>query len=161
VTGQLWNALGYSQAYHPFLIQPARWGGVYLVSFLIVAINAVVTLLVLSRTRWTIAAAVLTTLAVALVIGDAAFSDTIVDYVYSAEDDVSVVAVQPNVPLTTVKTVAELKALRERHVTLSVNGLKTLGARNVPELVIWPESPMNFEYGSDRSFREFVADFTQ
>src|SRR6267378_7114066 len=37
VTGQLWNALGYSQAFHPFLIQSARWGGVYAVSFLIVA----------------------------------------------------------------------------------------------------------------------------
>ena len=31
VTGQLWNALGYSRAYHPFLIQSARWGGVYAV----------------------------------------------------------------------------------------------------------------------------------
>ena len=46
VTGQLWNALGYSQAYHPLLIQPATWGGVYAVSFLIVAINAVVALLI-------------------------------------------------------------------------------------------------------------------
>jgi apolipoprotein N-acyltransferase len=27
VTGQLWNAIGYSQAYHPLLIQTARWGG--------------------------------------------------------------------------------------------------------------------------------------
>jgi apolipoprotein N-acyltransferase len=33
VTGQLWNALGYSQAYHPAFIQPAKWGGVYAVSF--------------------------------------------------------------------------------------------------------------------------------
>src|SRR5712692_1560687 len=39
VTGQLWNALGYSQAFHPFLIQPARWGGVYAVSFLILTAN--------------------------------------------------------------------------------------------------------------------------
>ena len=160
VTGQLWNALGYSQAYHPFLIQPARWGGVYLISFLIVAINSAVALLVLRRTRWTIAAAVLTTLAVAFVIWDALARNTIVDYIYSAEDDVKVVAVQPNVPMTTVKTVDELKALRERHVTLSVNGLKSLGDAG-PRLVIWPESPMNYEYGSDRSFREFVADFTQ
>src|ERR1041385_4821213 len=161
VTGQLWNALGYSQAYHPFLIQPARWGGVYLISFLIVAINSAVALLVLRRTRWTIAAAVLTTLAVAFVIWDALARNTIVDYIYSAEDNVKIVAVQPNVPMTTVKTVDELKALRERHVTLSVNGLKSLGDASGPRLVIWPESPMNFEYDSDQSFREFVADFTQ
>src|SRR6185503_2743896 len=35
VTGQLWNALGYSQAYHPTVIQAASWGGVYAVSFLV------------------------------------------------------------------------------------------------------------------------------
>src|SRR5215211_2895000 len=38
VTGQLWNALGYSQAYHSHLIQSATWGGVYAVSFFIVVI---------------------------------------------------------------------------------------------------------------------------
>src|SRR5258708_34907963 len=33
ITGQLWNAIGYSQAqtYDSLLIQPARWGGVYAV----------------------------------------------------------------------------------------------------------------------------------
>jgi len=161
VTGQLWNALGYSQAYHPFLIQPARWGGVYLVSFLIVAINAVVALLVLRRTRWTITAAALTTLAIALVLLEALYSDAIVDYVHSVDDDVSVVAVQPNVPMTLVKTVDEMKALRERHVSLSVNALQSLRGRPGPRLVIWPESPMNFTYAGDRSFQEFVADFTR
>src|SRR5262245_11478906 len=30
VTGQLWNAIGYSQAFHPSLILLARWGGVYM-----------------------------------------------------------------------------------------------------------------------------------
>src|SRR5207302_604721 len=39
VTGQVWNALGYSQAFHPMLIQPARWGGVYAISFLILTTN--------------------------------------------------------------------------------------------------------------------------
>src|SRR5437667_10744 len=40
VTGQLWNALGYSQAFHPMLIQTARWGGVYAVGFLVISANA-------------------------------------------------------------------------------------------------------------------------
>jgi apolipoprotein N-acyltransferase len=161
VTGQLWNALGYSQAFHAFLIQPARWGGVYLISFLIVAINAAVALLVLRRTRWTIAASALTTLAVALVIVEAVFNWTVVDYVPSVEDNIRVVAVQPNVPMNIVKTVEELKELRERHLSLSTNALKNLGDRTGPRLVIWPESPMNFTYASDRSFQEFVTDFTR
>src|SRR6185295_10177432 len=105
VTGQLWNALGYSQAFHPFMIQSARWGGVYLISFLIVAINATVALMVLRRTRWTIAASVITTIAVALVMVEGIFNSTITDYIYSVDDDVKVVAVQPNVPMNITKTV--------------------------------------------------------
>ena len=50
VTGQLWNAIGYSQAYYPLLIESAGWGGVYAVSFLIVAINSSIALLVVKRT---------------------------------------------------------------------------------------------------------------
>src|SRR5581483_6899276 len=42
ITGQLWNALGYSQAFHPLMIQTARIGGVYFVTFLIVATSAAV-----------------------------------------------------------------------------------------------------------------------
>src|SRR6266480_5121853 len=38
LTGQLWNSVGYSQAFHPALIQAARWGGVYAVGFLIVLV---------------------------------------------------------------------------------------------------------------------------
>src|SRR5712691_1743564 len=49
VTGQIWNALGYSQAFHPSLIQSARWGGVYAVSFLIVLTNAAITYLLIRR----------------------------------------------------------------------------------------------------------------
>src|SRR5882724_926888 len=49
-TGQLWNALGYSQAFHPFLIQSARWGGVYMVSFLVVAVNVSFALVLLRGT---------------------------------------------------------------------------------------------------------------
>src|SRR6266478_4612109 len=49
VTGQLWNALGYSQAFHPVLIQSARWGGVYVLSFLVMTANTAVTFALLNR----------------------------------------------------------------------------------------------------------------
>jgi apolipoprotein N-acyltransferase len=57
VTGQLWNALGYSQAYNPLLIQAATWGGVYAVSFLILIINSAIVLLMIRRDKWAFAAA--------------------------------------------------------------------------------------------------------
>ena len=159
VTGQLWNALGYSQAYHSFLIQSANWGGVYAVSFLIVAINAVVALLILSRSKLSIAAAALTTLAVVFVILDdplrpreSYLSDALI---------VHVVAVQPNVPMNAVKSIEETKALIERHVSLSTKAVASFGNLEGPRLVIWPESPMNFTYASDKSFQEFVASFAR
>src|SRR4030095_10690178 len=49
VTGQLWNAIGYSQAFHPNLIQSARWGGVYVLSFLIVVANSAIAYALLRR----------------------------------------------------------------------------------------------------------------
>jgi apolipoprotein N-acyltransferase len=32
---------------------------------------------------------------------------------------------------------------------------------NVPRLVVWPESPMNFTYASDKTFQDLVAKFTR
>jgi apolipoprotein N-acyltransferase len=158
VTGQLWNALGYSQAYDPFLIQSAMWGGVYLISFLIVAINTIIALLITSRTRWTITASSLMFLAVSFVILDAqlhGISDFTSDGI-----NVRVVAVQPNVPMKAVKSVEETKELLERHLSLSTSALNRYPGYS-PTLVIWPESPMNFTYGSDSAFRELVANFTR
>ncbi|HYV09751.1 MAG TPA: apolipoprotein N-acyltransferase, partial [Pyrinomonadaceae bacterium] len=55
----------------------------------------------------------------------------------------------------------EINALVERHVALSTKGLAEPSDAQGPRLVIWPESPMNFTYASDKTFQEFVANFTQ
>ena len=160
VTGQLWNALGYSQAFHPMLIESAAWGGVYAVSFLIVAINSAVALLIISRTKLSIAMA----LVVAVIVFSLSDSFTPPpddSYIRQPERGVNVVAVQPNVPMTPGKSADEIKALIERHVALSTQGLATLGDAQRSRLVIWPESPMNFTYSTDKSFQEFVANFTR
>jgi apolipoprotein N-acyltransferase len=158
VTGQLWNALGYSQAYHNQIIEPATWGGVYAVSFLLVAINAALALLIIHRTALSIALAVLIMFGVAAVIRGS-LPGSIDRPVEHLERLVKVVAVQPNVPMNPVKSTEETKALIERHVALSTKGLASDG-QGVP-LVIWPESPMNFTYASNKTFQEFVAGFTK
>ena len=159
VTGQLWNALGYSQAYHPMLIEAAAWGGVYAVSFLIVAINSVAALLIISRTKLSIAAAIVVAFAVFLI--SDSFTPPTESYVQQTERGVNVVAVQPNVPMAPGKSAEEIQALIERHVSLSTQALATLGDAQGPRIVIWPESPMNFTYANDKSFQEFVANFTR
>ena len=158
VTGQLWNALGYSQAYNPALIQSANWGGVYAVSFFIVTINSLVALLILRRTRVTVVTAVLMWAAVLFVNVSSSpnFSN------YSSDTlGTNIIAVQPNVPMNPVKSAGEIEALVQRHVSLSQTALARLGNAAGPRIVIWPESPMNFTYSSDKALQEFVANFTR
>ena len=160
VTGQLWNALGYSQAYHPLLIQPANWGGVYAVSYLIVTINSIVALLIIHRTKWSITVVATTALVVFYVIVFSKYLPT--EPMPTSEGLlVYVVAVQPNVPMNAGKSAEEIKALIDRHVSLSTEALKPLPDYASQRLVVWPESPMNFTYASDKSFQEFVAKFTR
>ena len=162
VTGQLWNALGYSQAFHSFLIQPARWGSVYAVSFLIVAVNSVVALLILRRTRWTIAAVLVMMLAVVFVTYASRGTEVMLRRgKLSTDRDLQIVVVQPNVPMTAVKSVEETNELIERHFALSTRGLQSFGNTPNPKLVIWPESPMNFSYSSDKALQERLANFTK
>ena len=159
VTGQLWNALGYSQAYHPYLIQPASWGGVYAVSFLIVAINSAVVLVIIRRTIRTAASALLILLVVGFVMSH---SRELPDAGRTSDSSpVHVVALQPNVPMSVDKTAEEINALRERHVALSNKGLASLPNDGSPRLVVWPESPMNFSYASDKTFQDWVANFAR
>jgi apolipoprotein N-acyltransferase len=162
VTGQLWNAIGYSQAevFGGVLIQPARWGGVYGVGFLIVAVNASIAFALLRTNLKTFA------IAAAVVVGSGvvlflAFIDGDRQSHSGVLPSLHVIAIQPNVPMTIVKTVEETKALLDRHLVMSVKALNELPKDNVPRLVVWPESPMNFTYANDASFRDLVTRFTR
>jgi apolipoprotein N-acyltransferase len=165
VTGQLWNALGYSQAYNHLLIQAATWGGVYAVSFIIVIVNSAIALLLVKRDKWTITAAaamityVLLAIPLSYYLSDADYRGSRFDSL--APPSVYVVSVQPNVPMTAVKTPDEIRELLERHFTLSNSGLQV--SRDLPGsiLVVWPESPMNFTYASDKALQERLANFTR
>ncbi|HET8783132.1 MAG TPA: apolipoprotein N-acyltransferase [Pyrinomonadaceae bacterium] len=159
VTGQLWNALGYSQAFHPLLIEPASWGGVYAVSFLIVVVNSAI-VLVLTKPEGRRVAAALPL--IAFVFGSMPLSALVSNprlWLSDYHPSVCVVAVQPNVPMT-FKSPEEMKQLLERHLSLSLSGLKQCPGDAKQRLVIWPESPMNFTYAIDRTFQELVRRFS-
>lgn len=157
-TGQLWNAIGYSQAYHPQLIWTARFGGVYAVGFMILLVNAVIAYAIIQRTRRSFLVA-LATLIVVSTLGVYGNSGTNRPTATAAE--AYVVAVQPNVPMTLVKSVAEMRQLADHHFTVSEQALNTLSQDGKTRLVIWPESPMYFSYGSDGLLRERIANFAK
>ena len=160
VTGQLWNAIGYSQAFHPELIRLARIGGVYAVGFLIVTVNAAVAYALVRRRARAVAWA-------ALIIGGVFVVVFISNGVQSLSDKrveqpaLTVVALQPNVPMDPVKSPQQLDDLVALHLVNSENALRELPHDDALRLVIWPESPMNFSYGTDSQFRDLVTRFAQ
>jgi len=162
VTGQLWNALGYSQAFQPLLIQPARWGGVYAVSLLIVTANVALTFALLNRRLKRLAVSVALLVSILLVIGAASFGGARNHEIHQREPAQIVIAVQPNVPMEGSDDPAAMEQLLNRHLDLSAQGLLKV-PRNLSSgvLVIWPESPMNFSYSRDPHLREVVANFAR
>ena len=157
ITGQLWNALGYALAYKPSLIQPASWGGVYAVSFLLVAINAALTFVLVRRTFKGAIVTVGILGAVVVVI----FAASLKSQVRPVADPNApfIVALQPNVPMALVKSTAEMQTLIDRHVSMTEAALNSLPQPSQTRLVIWPESPMNFDYGTDTQLRELLLNF--
>jgi apolipoprotein N-acyltransferase len=161
VTGQQWNALGYSQAFHPLLIQPARWGGVYTISFLLLAVNVAVAFIVIRRSALAVipsfAILILTALALA-----GAFGQVISEPVLGNATSTFVIAVQPNVPMEGPDDPPAMEQLLNRHIGLSLQGLRKVPANvSAARLVIWPESPMNFSYSRDPHLRDVVTRFAQ
>jgi apolipoprotein N-acyltransferase len=161
VTGQLWNAIGYSQAYHPMLIQSARWGGVYAVGFFIVMVNAAFAFVLWRRSTRALGMSVLAISLAGIFLVISNQSRRLVELVPLENADAIVIAVQPNVPMDLVKTNEEIERLTARHFEMSEAALRQLPENGKPRLVIWPESPMNFVYGTDNRLRERLATFAK
>jgi apolipoprotein N-acyltransferase len=184
-TGQLWNAVGYSQAFHPALIQPATWGGVYAVGFLLVAVNASVALVLVHRNARAFNLATLMLIAVGLVF---ALTESIdfTDHNFDSSEPAAytvVIAVQPNVSVNFGRSTEENATLVNRHLTMSADALRaweqeqeaeakreiersaSSGTRayiyDPPRVVVWPESPMNFAYARDAEFQTLVGGFAR
>ncbi|HKO96726.1 MAG TPA: apolipoprotein N-acyltransferase [Pyrinomonadaceae bacterium] len=158
VTGQLWNAIGYSLAFQTNLIQVARYGGVYAVGFVLVMVNALSAYVVIkNRLRATAVSALLLLIVCAVVL----LTDRGVPPLQSAPGDAIVVAIQPNVPMSLVKSTEEMTSLNTRHFEMSAAALAGLENDGSPRLLVWPESPMNFTYGKDTFLRERLKQFAE
>lgn len=171
LTGNNWNAIGYSQAFRAEIIQPASIGGVYLISFLIALLNAFIAFkfykIVLSEKSdkdeakmkhrdWIILASVLFLVILLFTVAKLPNS---AEKVSEKIDSGWVVAVQPNVPMSGI-TLEKFEQLLKRHIELAEIELKKLPAdRRMPTTVIFPESPMIFQYGRDEELQQFLRDF--
>jgi apolipoprotein N-acyltransferase len=157
VTGNNWNAIGYSQAFDPLLVKFGSYGGVLLVSFICVAFNAFFTMPIVKRTKqfWSFAALLPLTAIAFFLLGTNPNSTT-------GSIEANVIAVQPNVPMSGVKY-EERASFRERHVQLAEEALQKIERQQPgkPTIIIFPESPMIFLYSEDAELREFLKRFAR
>lgn len=161
VTGLGWNAIGYSQAFHPMLIPSARWGGVYAVGFLLLTVNASIAFALLQRNRFKVALSV-AVLAATGVVMSASYFNAALETPLSSEPHHPMVAVQPNVPMEGADDSTSQKQLLDRHLELGRTGLHDARDDYSHEsLVIWPESPMNFSYSRDSQLRDALSTFAR
>ena len=169
ITGLDWNALGYSQAFHPMMIwspqpamiQLAKFGGVYAVTSLIVLTSAALAYPLVRGGRRSLIVSALVLVCLALIIVLSNPRSVMVHRLIDFTNDTLIVAVQPNVPMTRGGERAYSQLL-ERHVQLSQTALASDSARQFKRrMIIWPESPMNFSYSLDPELQNTIARFAQ
>ena len=167
LTGNNWNAIGYSQAFKVGIVQLATVGGVYAVGFLLLLFNSYVAFKLLQfigltrngpdlkQKDWIVLATVF--FFVVFLFGLSELTAAPARPKQNIENNV--IAVQPNVPMNGL-TFEKYQQLLERHLELSENALQQRPANDPPATtVIFPESPMIFQYGRDRDLQKFLRDF--
>ncbi|HJQ23142.1 MAG TPA: apolipoprotein N-acyltransferase [Blastocatellia bacterium] len=159
ITGVGWNALGYSQAFQPSVIGMARLGGVYVVSALLVAASTALVFGVIYFERRR-GFAVLTTVIVLAIIA-VLYGERLRAAPTAATGSVEVAVIQPNVPVNGDWSDERfVEQMLTQHFRLSEQALQSNGEKPAG-VVIWPESPMNFEYDRDPLLQQRIGAFTR
>ena len=168
LTGNNWNAVGYSHAFKTSYLFFASFGGVYLISFFILLANAAITIYITrkinSRKLWHFDDWLVFVLLFIAIFLPLFFSPK--NAIQSSNTNrVNIIGVQPNVPMSGLD-LKKWKYLRQRHIELAESALQKLenerqrtNDKEQKTIVIFPESPMNFMYARDREFQEFIGRF--
>jgi apolipoprotein N-acyltransferase len=162
ITGNNWNALGYSQAFMWPSIRIADLGGVYLVGFVPAAIG---TWFKWTFFKWPRAGRLIPSLGLILSFPLLLFYSEYRGLSEIGIASATVIAVQPNVPMAGL-TYEKWQSLREQHVRLAEGAMEKLKeqqtlSKDLPVTVIFPESPMNFMYETDEETRAFIDGFAR
>ncbi|MCO6512223.1 MAG: apolipoprotein N-acyltransferase [Aridibacter famidurans] len=167
ITGNNWNAVGYSQAFNPGLIQNASIGGVYLTGFTVVLSSTLVVFVIEAARQMRTDESKAPKAAMGFAAGLLIVSGGLlvipgVELSVRAERPIvsEMIAVQPNVPMAGLDF-SKWRALRKRQTDLAESKLDAIDERERPVTVVLPESPMNFQYALDPEFRSFIDGFAK
>jgi apolipoprotein N-acyltransferase len=185
LTGNNWNAIGYSQAFatNSWLaittVQAAFLGGVWVSSAYVLLVNYVAGLIFFYVARLfargqedmpAVGLRVIIPVTILVVIIVPVFIGLLSLAMFGEPTSKSkpreigrVVALQPDVPMDAL-TLEKWRQMRQRHVELAEAALAKLNDLRsttdyLPTTVIFPESPMNFMYEDDPETQEFINSF--
>lgn len=175
ITGNNWNAIGYSQAFGEFGIRAAGIGGVLLVSWMCIVGNCALFSVInglsysfLPSRRRVGFVIVVSLFGLLCVINPVLWLTAMVNgSAISSSTDAVIVAVQPNVPMSNLTSNSLLNLRESQAGSAEAAKMEYLGRRENrggdphPILVVFPESPMNFMYNDDREFQQFIGDFAR
>ena len=169
LTGNNWNAIGYSQAFEFLVNGFPSIGGVYLVSWMIAASNFLILGVIftfLGRRQHVVYFAIVFILLVGMFIAAPYhFPECLsgcADLLHTS--DSKVIAVQPNVPMSGLDP-KKWNELRDQQIALAEKVISAERARgksdkqNSSTTVILPESPMNFQWDEDADFQKYISEF--
>lgn len=158
ITGVTWNVFGVSQVSNPFIINPARFGGAYLISAFIISVSAIIVLLLKYKDRACLRATVILILAASslyLISGTA--NNEGGEQRRSLDMQVTALGVQPNIsPDSTASDETHLDYVIKK----SREGLKMAQGQS-PDLILWAESPMTIwdnDQVTNQKLKEFTAE---
>jgi apolipoprotein N-acyltransferase len=173
LTGNNWNAIGYSQAFATisFPLKYSSIGGVLIVSFIVTLQNSIYFNLLpnivyrSSQKKYWVSILIWVLIIPAFITLSSTFTNEPIpfnelEYTEKQKSEVKIIAIQPNVP-TAGLNLETWKKLRQRHIELAeleTNKLKTQNSE-LKTIIVFPESPMNFEYAKDTEMRQFFKDF--
>ncbi len=164
ITGNNWNAIGYSQAFASGIVWLSSVGGIYLISFAVVAWNALIAFSVIrflakgSDVKRSLAASA----AGLIVLASAIFGLVrLREPLPKSEAGARVTVIQPNVPMDGLDPQRHeaLLAMHFRDSSSALRAARREKPADVPSLIVFPESPMLFQWGEDARLREVLGDF--
>ena len=160
ITGNNWNAIGYSQAFVEPVLRFVPSAGVLLISFLVSSSSALVIAGFTKLSRlFFVGLGALMFFVVAFVRGilPVAFTDLVC---WDCKDPY-IISIQGNIPASGLDS-KKWNELRERQFSAAQAQIDKLKSDNLlVTTVVLPESPMNFMYDDDREFQWVVGDFAR
>jgi apolipoprotein N-acyltransferase len=144
--GGPWAVFGASQWQHPVVLALAAVGGIWLISFVLVAAN---TAIVIALTAGSVAGRIvgLAAAALAIVAGPAAFALTAHEYSVPPTGQLRLALVQPGLENGPQRRLAE-----EVRLTTGQSGVLATGQPRA-DLVVWGESSVGYDLSADHAIR--------